>query len=202
MLHCLEVPHLCFFSDPGDACRDGRVQGGRAEDAYEPLALPTLPQRLHDNQINKKIWFSFPWWQMFWASKNDWPTSSEGQRTPPGHLQWQSDVGMRQLPVERIVTTIAGFSLKNLQKPHKKNNFFFLEGNIQNKSRSGLNCKAFGHRYYMNPPAQGITLDAHIKKKNWKKSSFCHLKEEHANFNTALLPEVGTEETQDKNREP
>lgn len=37
-----------------------------------------------------------------------------------------SDVGKRQVPMERIVTTTAGFSLKNLQKPHEKNNILFL----------------------------------------------------------------------------
>lgn len=61
MLHGLEVAHLCFSSDPGDACRDGRVQGGGAEDAYAPLALSTLPQRLQYSQVtNLKIWFPFP----------------------------------------------------------------------------------------------------------------------------------------------
>lgn len=45
-----------------------------------------------------------------------------------------------------------------------------MEGNIQSKSRSGLHYIAFGHRCYMNPPAQGIILDT-LKK--WiKKSSF------------------------------
>lgn len=90
-------------------------------------------------------------------------------------------------------------SLKSLQKPHKKNNFF-LEGNIQSKSRSGLHYIAFGHRH-MNPPAQSITSDTYFLK-NWKKkSSFCHLKEEHANLNTVLLLEVQTEEAQDESRE-
>lgn len=45
----------------------------------------------------------------------------------------------------------------------------------------------------MNPPAQGVILDTHIKKK--KFSSFCHLKEENAKPHTALLPEERMEET-------
>jgi len=75
-----------------------------------------------------------------------------------------------------------------------------LKGNIKSKSRSGLHFVAFGHRCYMNPPAQGIILDTHIKKK--RKSSFHHLKEEGTKPHKALLPEEGKEETQDKNREP
>jgi len=44
-----------------------------------------------------------------WSNSNDWTTSSEGQRAPPGHFQWQSYVGMGQVPAERTATATSFF---------------------------------------------------------------------------------------------
>lgn len=201
MWHCLEVAHLCFPSDPGtsgDACRGERVQGGGAEDACAPPALCALPQRLHDSQINKKLCFAFSWWKMSWASKNDWLTSSEGQRAPPGHLQWQGDVGMR----ERTVTTTAGFSLKNLQKPHKKNNFFFLKGIF--KVKAGLDFIALllvtGTWIHLFK----VLLKIHSGKKKERKINQVFATSR-KNMQTSTQPRCQrckTEQTQDKSKEP
>lgn len=53
-----------------------------------------------------------------------------------GTCNERSDVGIRRVPVERIVTTTAGFSLKNLQKPH--NSFFFFFWKEIFKIKAGL----------------------------------------------------------------
>lgn len=159
MLHCLEVAHLCFSRYPGttgDACRGGRVQTGGAGDACAPLALSTLPQRLCDSQKTNKKKSGFPFLDRRCLELVKITLKDKGLLLGTCN---DSDVRIRQVPVERIVITTARLSLKSLQKPHKKNNFF-LEGNIQSKSRSGPHYITFGHRC-RNPPAQGITSDTY-----------------------------------------
>lgn len=122
--------------------RDGRGQDGSAEDTYTSSALSAFPHRLHDCVKKQQILISLS----LTKDRHAVIEVTDLQALKDNRLLLgtsnDSYVGMGQVPVERTATATAVFSLKNLQKPHEKNNKHFLEEHIQSTSRSGLHYTA------------------------------------------------------------